>query len=87
MRRRGLRPDAITLDLLMPGRSGWRVLTELRAAAETNATPVFVMSVLDRDTEALALGATDYLQKPVKKDTLVRALMNHVPAVKAALSK
>jgi PAS domain S-box-containing protein len=82
-----LRPDAITLDLLMPGRSGWRVLTELRATAETNATPVFVMSVLDRDTEALALGATDYLQKPVKKDTLVRALMNHVPAVRAALAK
>lgn len=82
-----MRPDAITLDLLMPGRSGWRVLTELRATAETSSTPVFVMSVLDRDSEALTLGATDYLQKPVKKETLVRALIRHVHAVKAALTK
>jgi PAS domain S-box-containing protein len=82
-----LRPDAVTLDLLMPGRSGWRVLAELRAAPETASTPVFVMSVLDRDNEALSLGATEYLQKPVKKDTLVRALIKHVPAVKAALAK
>ena len=82
-----LQPDAITLDLLMPGRSGWRILRELRALPETSATPVFVMSVLDRDAEALSLGATDYLQKPVKKDTLVRALIHHVPAVKAVLAK
>ena len=84
---RELRPDAITLDLLMPGRSGWRVLSELRSAPETSATPVFVMSILDRDAEAISLGATDYLQKPVKKETLLRALRQHVPAVKAALAK
>jgi CheY-like chemotaxis protein len=71
----------------MPGRSGWRVLAELRAAAETNATPVFVMSVLDRDPEALALGATDYLQKPVSKEKLVRTLSKHVPAIRAVLGK
>lgn len=82
-----LRPDAITLDLLMPARSGWRVLAELRAAPETRATPVFVMSVLDRDEEALSLGATDYLQKPVKKETLLRALCDHVPAIRAAIKK
>jgi len=84
---RELRPDAITLDLLMPARSGWRVLSELRSAPETSATPVFVMSILDRDAEAISLGATDYLQKPVKKETLLRALRQHVPAVKAALAK
>jgi PAS domain S-box-containing protein len=84
---RQLQPDAITLDLLMPGRSGWRILSELRATPETSATPVFVMSVLDRDSEAMSLGATEYLQKPVKKDTLVRALIHHVPSVKAVLAK
>jgi PAS domain S-box-containing protein len=82
-----LRPDAITLDLLMPGRSGWRVLDELRSAPETRHTPVFVMSVLDRDTEAIGLGATDYFQKPVKRETLLRALRDHVPSLRAALTK
>jgi CheY-like chemotaxis protein len=86
-RAKELRPDAITLDLLMPGRTGWRVLSELRAAPETSATPVFVMSVLDRDTEAMSLGAADYLQKPVSKEKLVRTLSDHVPAVRAVLGK
>ncbi|MEA2874433.1 MAG: hypothetical protein QOH67_4424 [Hyphomicrobiales bacterium] len=84
---RELRPDAITLDLLMPGRSGWRVLSELRSMPETSATPVFVMSVLDRDAEAMGLGATDYLQKPVNRETLLRALREHVPAMRAALNR
>jgi CheY-like chemotaxis protein len=61
------------------------VLAELRAAPETSETPVFVMSVLDRDAEALDLGATDYLQKPVKRETLLRALRQHVPAITAML--
>jgi len=84
---RELRPDAITLDLLMPGRTGWRVLKDLRAAPETRNTPVFVMSVLDRDAEALSLGATDYLQKPGKNETLLRALRDHVPALRAVPPK
>jgi PAS domain S-box-containing protein len=85
-RARALRPDAITLDLRMPGRSGWRVLEELRSFSETSAIPVLVISVLDRDREAIALGATAYLQKPVKKETLLNALRAHVPAI-AALGK
>ena len=82
---RDLRPDAITLDLRMPGRSGWRILEELRASPETIGIPVFVISVLDRDREAIALGATAYLQKPVKKETLLQALRDHVPVVAAML--
>jgi PAS domain S-box-containing protein len=84
---RELQPAAITLDLLMPGRSGWRVLSELRSLPETCAIPVFVISVLDRDSEALALGATEYLQKPVRRNTLLNALTGHVPAIRAALAK
>ena len=44
---RDLKPDAITLDLLMPGKSGWRVLRDLRSLPETSGIPVFVVSVLD----------------------------------------
>jgi len=75
---RDLKPDAITLDLLMPGKSGWRVLRELRASAETSAIPVFVVSVLDESPGMI--GATDYLQKPLKKEALVQALRKHAPA-------
>jgi CheY-like chemotaxis protein/anti-sigma regulatory factor (Ser/Thr protein kinase) len=82
-----LRPDAITLDLLMPGRGGWRVLSELRSVPETKNTPVLVMSVLDKDPEAVSRGATEYLQKPVKRETLVRALCDHVPACGLLLAK
>ena len=76
---RRIRPDAITLDLLLPARVGWRVLEELRASPETSGVPVFVVSVLDRDRTAISRGATEYLQKPVNKDVLLRALREHAP--------
>ena len=82
---RELRPDAITLDLLMPGRSGWRILEELRSSPETKMIPVLVISVLDRDREAVALGAATYLQKPLKKDILIQALRENVPTIAALL--
>lgn len=75
---RDLKPDVITLDLLMPGKSGWRVLRELRGLRETAETPVFVVSVLD-ESPAMA-GATEYLQKPLRREALLQALRRHAPA-------
>jgi PAS domain S-box-containing protein len=75
---RDLKPDAITLDLLMPGKNGWRVLRELRALPETSGIPVFVVSVLDESPAMI--GATEYLQKPLKKEALLHALRRHAPA-------
>jgi PAS domain S-box-containing protein len=77
---RDLKPDAITLDLLMPGKSGWRVLRELRASPETSGIPVFVVSVLDESRGVVGSGATEYLQKPLKKEALLQALRRHAPA-------
>jgi len=77
---RRIRPDAITLDLLLPARVGWRVLDQLRASPETSGVPVFVISVLDRDRAAIARGATEYLQKPVNREALLRAPREHAPA-------
>jgi PAS domain S-box-containing protein len=75
---RDLKPDAITLDLLLPGKSGWRVLRELRAMAETSGIPVFVVSVLDQSPAMV--GVTEYLQKPLRKEALLQALRRHAPA-------
>jgi len=76
---RRVRPDAITLDLLLPGRTGWRVLEELRIIPETSGVPIFVVSVLDKDRAAIQRGATEYLQKPLSKEVLLRALREHAP--------
>jgi PAS domain S-box-containing protein len=76
---RDLKPDAITLDLLLPGKSGWRVLRELRALPETARIPVLVVSVLDETPGMPAYENTEYLQKPLKKDALLQALQKHAP--------
>jgi PAS domain S-box-containing protein len=75
---RDLKPDAITLDVLMPGKSGWRALRELRALPETAETPIFVVSVLD-ESPAMT-GATEYLQKPLRREALLQALRRHIPS-------
>ncbi len=72
-------PDAITLDLQLPDRNGWRVLEDLRATPAMSRVPIFVVSVLDKDPSAFRRGATEYLQKPVGKEALLRALRRHAP--------
>jgi CheY-like chemotaxis protein len=71
---RELRPDVITLDLLMPGKSGWQTLADLKQAPSTAAIPVIIVSVVDEGKKALAMGAADYLVKPVSKEHLVEAI-------------
>ena len=80
-----IHPDAIMLDLLLPGRTGWRALEDLRAMPQTRSVPVFVTSVLDYDQGAMARGATGYLQKPLTKEVVLRALREHIPGRFAAL--
>jgi len=79
-RARELRPDTITLDLLLPGGTGWSVLRDLRQSPDTSGIPVLVISVLDEEQSALAQGAAAYLRKPLKKEALIRALREHCPA-------
>jgi PAS domain S-box-containing protein len=67
-------PDVILLDLLLPGRSGWDVLADLKADRRTAAVPVVVVSVIDDRPRAEKLGAEGYLVKPVALSDLQRAL-------------
>ena len=69
-----LRPDVITLDLLMPGKSGWQTLDELKKSPATAAIPVIIVSVVEERKKALSVGATDYLVKPVSKERLLEAI-------------
>jgi CheY-like chemotaxis protein len=67
-------PQAILLDVVLPGRDGWELLLELKSRPATKAIPVLVCSVLDEPAMALALGAAAYLHKPVDQRQLVARL-------------
>lgn len=73
-RARVLKPDAMTLDILMPSGSGWAVLAELKSDPATAHIPIVVVSILDRKETGFALGASDYLVKPVQKDLLLKTM-------------
>jgi CheY-like chemotaxis protein len=61
----------ITLDIMMPEQDGWEVLQRLKAASATRAIPIMICSVLEESELAFALGASDYLAKPVTQDALL----------------
>jgi signal transduction histidine kinase/CheY-like chemotaxis protein len=73
-----LKPDLIILDVGMLPMSGVDVLRELKKDPATRAIPVLLHSVADQPEPMLALGATDFLPKPVTgarlRETIVRAL-------------
>jgi two-component system KDP operon response regulator KdpE len=72
------RPDAILLDVMMPGLSGLEVMRKLR---ERSNVPVLLVTAKDKDTDkvrGLELGADDYIVKPFNPDELgarVRAVL------------
>ncbi len=68
------KPDVIILDLLLPNVPGWEVLQELKANPATQHIPVLVVSVVDERSNALALGASEYLLKPFNRHELHLAL-------------
>ena len=61
------RPDLITLDVLMPQRDGWAVLSALKDEAELRDTPVIIVTMLADRSIALSLGATEFITKPVDR--------------------
>ncbi|MBW1684584.1 MAG: PAS domain S-box protein [Deltaproteobacteria bacterium] len=74
---RQLRPAAITLDVIMPGTDGWAVLKELKADAQLRDIPVVMVSMIGDKSMGYALGATDYLTKPVDRAQLSRVLRKY----------
>ncbi len=69
-----LRPQAVILDVLMPRTDGWSVLSSLKADDQTRAIPVIVLTMLDDSEMAFALGAADFMTKPVDRQQLAASL-------------
>ena len=74
---RALRPVAITLDVMMPGIDGWTVLQRLKADPETQAIPVIMLTMVDDKNIGFALGAADYMTKPIDRARLSAILERH----------
>ncbi|MCA9667766.1 MAG: response regulator [Myxococcales bacterium] len=78
-RARELRPDAVILDVLMPGMDGWTVLGTLKADDLTADIPVIMLTMIEQRSQGIALGASDYLVKPVDRSRLLGVLGRLLP--------
>ena len=81
--QKGLQPDLVLLDLLMPGMGGIQALTGMRNSKANRKTPVIIVSVMDdAETKIVcqSMGVVDYIVKPIEREVIVRS-------VEAALSR
>ncbi len=78
MRYAARRPDAIVLDVNMPGRDGFAVLDDLRRRTDVPIVMLTARDALDDKIDALALGADDYLSKPFEMAELAARLTAHL---------
>jgi CheY-like chemotaxis protein len=69
-----LQPAAVVTDIGSPQANSWEILRTLKNHDATTGIPVIVLSVTDRRTHALYLGAADYLIKPVSREALQESL-------------
>ncbi len=72
-----LRPHAIVLDVKMPGLTGWEVLSALKLSEATSNIPVIMLTVMQQREVGQALGAVDYLMKPIDPTLLTETLRRH----------
>ena len=77
---RELRPQAITLDIMMPHMDGWSVLSLLKADPELSGIPVVVVTICDDRRVAYSLGASDFMTKPVDRERFLSLMSNLVDA-------
>ena len=78
LKARQLNPDVITLDILMPGGSGFGALFDLKHSSDLSHIPVIVVSMIDQEQAGFALGAAEFLTKPVNERALLDAITRHV---------
>jgi PAS domain S-box-containing protein len=83
---RELQPDAITLDILMPNSNGFETLLSLKGDSDTANIPIIVVSIVDQQKMGFALGAADYLIKPVDKGRLLQTIRKYTQPLTIAES-
>jgi len=81
---RALPPAAIVLDVLLPGIDGWEVLRQLKSDVTLRDVPVIIATVVDERGVGIALGAVDYLVKPIDPEALLDRLGRYALAPTAS---
>jgi CheY-like chemotaxis protein len=74
---REIRPNVITLDVMMPKMDGWAVLHELKSDPALRDIPVIMVTIVDDKNLGYTLGAADYLTKPVDREHLSAILCRY----------
>jgi len=69
-----LKPNIITLDMIMPVKDGWQVMKELKRHPICKNIPIIIISITDEKKLGFSMGAVDYFVKPVNKEELIKAL-------------
>jgi signal transduction histidine kinase/CheY-like chemotaxis protein len=68
------KPMAVTSDIMMPGMDGWSVLSAIKSDPEISDIPVIMLTMGDTQELGFALGAFDFLSKPLDRNQLLKAL-------------
>jgi PAS domain S-box-containing protein len=77
MQARQLHPDLITLDVTMPGLDGWSLLAAIKADPALADIPVIMLTIADDRNKGFALGASEYLTKPLDRGRLAAILQKY----------
>ena len=75
--------DLLLCDLLMPGMDGWAVLSTLKADPDLRKVPVVLMTIMEDKDVGFALGAADFLPKPINRSRLATLLIKYGQAKEA----
>lgn len=78
---RSVKPDVITLDLLLPDLHGGQLVDEIKADPELQHIPVIIISIMDERKQGQPHHADEYLTKPVRRETLKLAIQRLVPKI------
>lgn len=71
------KPDAVLMDIVMPGLNGFQATRQLSKLPETSHIPVIIVTTKDQQTDrvwGMRQGAKDYLAKPIEADVLMAAI-------------
>jgi PAS domain S-box-containing protein len=73
-----IKPQVITLDVMMPGMDGWMVLSALKNDLELAKIPVIMLSLVEDKSIGYSLGAAEYLTKPINRKHLAAVLEKYL---------
>lgn len=82
-------PDAVLLDIMLPGVSGYEVCHQLKCARETNLLPVVMLTALDRRDDrvrGIRVGADAYVTKPFDPEVLIDILGKTIERVRSRMA-